>query len=86
MSIEKEFLAEESEMDESHVHNSFPINEEFYQQEYQGEFIQSSQKKNFCGDCKFFIGKCTTSEIEAKYGDSGTPACSEYINKQRETE
>ena len=31
-----------------------------------------------CGDCKFFVGKCTTSRIEAKYGSANTPSCSEF--------
>lgn len=35
-----------------------------------------------CGDCSFFGDKgCTTSYIEAKYGNKNTPACSEFSPK-----
>lgn len=35
-----------------------------------------------CGDCTFFGDKgCTTSELEAKYGNFHTPACNEFNPK-----
>ena len=39
-------------------------------------------RKQRCGDCSFFGDKgCTTSYIEAKYGDKNTPACNEFSPK-----
>lgn len=39
-------------------------------------------KKQRCGDCSFFGDKgCTTSYLEAKYGDKNTPACNEFSPK-----
>ena len=39
-------------------------------------------RKQRCGDCTFFGDKgCTTSELEAKYGNFHTPACSEFSPK-----
>ena len=39
-------------------------------------------RKQRCGDCSFFGDKgCTTSYIEAKYGNKNTPACSEFSPK-----
>ena len=56
------------------------ISKETFQQEYQCEFI-STEIINKCGDCKDFDNGCTTSSIERKYGNSNTPACSEFISK-----
>lgn len=37
-------------------------------------------RKQRCGECSFFGDKgCTTSYLEAKYGNKNTPACSEFI-------
>lgn len=39
-------------------------------------------RKQRCGDCTFFGDKgCTTSELEAKYGNFHTPACNEFNPK-----
>ena len=39
-------------------------------------------RKERCGDCTFFGDKgCTTSYLEAKYGNAGTPACNEFSPK-----
>ena len=39
-------------------------------------------RKQRCGDCTFFGDKgCTTSYLEAKYGNKNTPACSEFSPK-----
>lgn len=39
-------------------------------------------RKQRCGDCSFFGDKgCTTSYLEAKYGDKNTPACNEFSPK-----
>lgn len=39
-------------------------------------------RKERCGDCKFFGDKgCTTSYLEAKHGNFHTPACSEFSPK-----
>lgn len=39
-------------------------------------------RKERCGDCTFFGDKgCTTSHIEAKWGNRNTPACSEFSPK-----
>lgn len=39
-------------------------------------------RKQRCGDCTFFGDKgCTTSELEAKYGNFNTPACNEFSPK-----
>lgn len=50
-----------------------------------GETFKNT-KKNYknqrCGDCSFFGDKgCTTSELEAKYGNFHTPACNEFNPK-----
>ena len=39
-------------------------------------------KDKYCGQCAYFVGKCTTSYIEAKFGDSSTPACTEFKEKR----
>ncbi len=39
-------------------------------------------RKERCGDCTFFGNKgCTTSHLEAKYGNFHTPACNEFSPK-----
>lgn len=39
-------------------------------------------RKQRCGECSFFGDKgCTTSYLEAKYGNKNTPACSEFSPK-----
>jgi len=35
----------------------------------------------YCGQCKFFDSKCTTSAVEARYGNKNTPACTEFKGK-----
>lgn len=41
-------------------------------------------RKERCGECSFFGDKgCTTSYLEAKYGNAGTPACNEFSPKIR---
>jgi len=37
-----------------------------------------NRRHNKCGMCSDFDNGCTTSEIERKYGDANTPACSEF--------
>lgn len=40
------------------------------------------KRKERCGDCTFFGDKgCTTSYLEAKWGNANTPACSEFSPK-----
>lgn len=39
---------------------------------------EAPHRKTVCGECKFFINKCTTSRLEAKYGSAGTPSCEEF--------
>ena len=63
--------------------------------QYQQVFLPEEQSTDFkgtkrehrrerCGDCTFFSEKgCTTSHIEAKFGNKNTPACSDFIPKKR---
>jgi len=53
---------------------------EKFKQEYLGVFeLEEWEYKNRCGDCKFFSQRgCTISYIEAKYGNSKTPACGKF--------
>jgi len=53
--------------------------EEAYKKEYLNEFVSEGEIKTTCGECIFFSNGCTTSLIEAKYGNSKTPSCSEFI-------
>lgn len=57
-----------------------------FKQEYQGIFEPDEwEEKSICGECKFFGYKgCTTSYIEAKYGNSKTPACTEFEKRINE--
>jgi len=71
--IENEFLAEECGVDESEVFNSFA-------NEYECVFVPD-MTKSVCGECKFFTNHCTTSYIEAKYGNARTPSCLQFERK-----
>ena len=58
---------------------------ELSEQEFKREFISvftleySETKREFCcGQCKFYDDGCTTSELENRYGNGNTKACSEF--------
>lgn len=56
---------------------------EYFKQEFQCGFEPEEWEYKYnCGDCRFFSARgCTTSFIEAKYGNSKTPACMEFERK-----
>jgi hypothetical protein len=56
------------------------LSEETFKREYLSEDILYAKSYNMCGECIFFEpGRgCTTSKLEAKYGNSRTPACEEF--------
>lgn len=53
---------------------------EQFEQQYMCIFddAEAPHRKTVCGECKYFINKCTTSRIEAKYGSGSTPSCEEF--------
>ncbi len=56
------------------------INSASFAQEYIGEFIPGD-KEHYCGECEFYVNGCTTSQIERKFGNARTPACSEFKSR-----
>lgn len=63
-------------------------NEEAFKSQYMSEFTPhiNNEPIHCCGECIFFEpGRgCTTSYLEAKYGNSHTPACTEFKIKDKE--
>ena len=55
------------------------MSEEEFKKQYQNVFISERKIKTTCGECIYFSNGCTTSQIEAKYGNSNTPSCTEFI-------
>lgn len=59
---------------------STPMHKDYnsFEKEYLGVFESEKIKNERCGDCIFFVNGCTTSQLENKYGNANTPACSEF--------
>lgn len=54
------------------------IPEDQFRREFMLEIVDEGERPYTCMDCSYFLGgSCTTSPIEAKYGNANTPVCKE---------